>query len=76
MSRLLDKNYNVRLGSRGGLDEILNHPWLKQMDIDAIMAKRIPAPMKPELSKDVFDVSNFDKQFTREEVTESIIYPG
>ena len=46
------------------------------MDIDAIMAKRIPAPMKPELSKDVFDVSNFDKQFTREEVAESIIYPG
>ena len=37
------------------------------------MNKTIQAPFKPKLSDDVFDVTNFDNQFTSEEAINSVI---
>jgi hypothetical protein len=37
------------------------------------VAKNIPAPFRPKLSSDLFDVSNFDSQFTSEEAIYSVI---
>ena len=57
ISKLLDKNEATRLGTRGGIDEVLAHPWLDAIDADRILEKTIEAPVKPELSADPLDVS-------------------
>ena len=46
------------------------------MDVHAIMAKKIPAPWKPILDTDVFDVSNFDREFTQEDLKDTEIFAG
>ena len=61
--RLLDKNPDTRLGSKGDLKEILDHPWMKQIDVDKVMNKEIEAPLKPHLSSDPLDINCF-KKFT------------
>jgi hypothetical protein len=52
---------------------VLNHPWLAQLDSEKILEKSIEAPVKPQLTGDVMDVSNFDAAFTTEEATVSVI---
>ena len=50
----------MRLGSKNGIREVLDHPWLRELDAEKIKDKSIEAPFKPQLSKDQLDVSNFD----------------
>ena len=75
ISRLLDKKAATRLGTRGGIDEVLAHPWLDAIDADRILEKTIEAPVKPQLSADPLDVSQFDTAFTKEEAIISTINP-
>jgi len=73
ITKLLEKDPANRLGTRGSIQEILSHPFLKDMNIEDLIAKRIEAPFKPKLSDNVLDVSNFDSQFTSEEAINSVI---
>ena len=50
----------------------MQHPFFKGLDFNALVHKKIPAPYKPEL-KDKLDVTNFDEEFTSEEVVTSEI---
>ena len=47
------------LGSVNDLDDILAHPWLSQVDTSAILNKQLEVPIKPKLSTNILDVSNF-----------------
>ena len=47
--KLLDKDPAARLGSKGGLDEILAHPWLMHEDADGYMYKQIKPPYLPKI---------------------------
>lgn len=51
----------------------MSHPWLADLDIDKLLEKSLEAPVKPQLSKDVLDVSNFDAAFTGEEAIVSVV---
>jgi hypothetical protein len=51
----------------------MRHPWLNGLDFNQLLEKKIEAPFKPKLSSDVYDVSNFDTQFTSEEAINSVI---
>ena len=74
IKKLLDKRQYQRLGSKGGLEEILAHPWFRNLDRGALERKELEAPEKPVLQgDDPFDVSNFDQQFTGEEPIISVI---
>ena len=73
ITKLLEKDPANRLGTRGSIQEILSHPFLKDINIEDLIAKRIEAPNKPKLSDNVLDVSNFDSQFTSEEAINSVI---
>lgn len=53
---MLQKDPAKRLGTKGGLKEVLAHSWFDCLDKDKILAKTIPAPMKPQLSTNVLDV--------------------
>ena len=61
------------MGSKNGLDEILGHPWFKDIDATALFNKQIVPEFKPKLSANQFDVSNFDKMFTSDEAVHSVI---
>jgi serum/glucocorticoid-regulated kinase 2 len=76
ISRLLNKDPAQRLGTKGGISEVLSHPWLKGIDNKALLSKKIPATYKPTVSKDPFDVSNFDKEFTDEENAITMLNTG
>ena len=73
ITKLLEKNPDKRLGSVGGIREVLAHPWFQELDADKILDKSVEAPCKPELSKDMMDVSNFDTTFTSEEALISVV---
>ena len=44
ITKLLDKNHETRLGSKGDADEIVNHPWFADMDWEGLMSKKIESP--------------------------------
>ena len=46
------------------------------MDQEKILDRRIEAPVRPELSDDVLDVSNFDSAFTQEDAMVSVVPAG
>ena len=69
----LKKKPEERIGAKGGLDEILKHPWFKDIDAAKMMTKDYTPEFKPKVSKDIFDVSQFDKMFTSEEAIHSVL---
>ena len=44
ITKLLDKNSETRLGSKNDADEIVNHPWFKDIDWEGLMNKTIESP--------------------------------
>lgn len=52
---------------------MLSHPWFDCLDKEKIVKKQIEAPFKPQLSRDVLDVQNFDSAFTNEEAIISVV---
>ena len=55
---------------------MLGHPWFAELDHEKILDRRIEAPVRPTLSQDVFDVSNFDSTFTTEDAMVSVVPAG
>lgn len=59
--KLLVKDIPKRLGCmRGGAGDIKAHKFFRELDWDALRARRIPAPWRPRLSNPL-DTSNFDE---------------
>ena len=65
---LLQKNPTSRLGRKGGANEILNHPWLSNINMSKILKKEIKAPYQPEKPATAADVTAFNAKFLNEEV--------
>jgi len=62
------------LGTKGGVKEVLEHPWLREFNMDDLRNKRIKPPFKPKVSKhDLKDIRHFDEQFTNEEAVDSVV---
>lgn len=57
---LLQKDPKQRLGSRGGIVEIKQHPFLADVDWNAMLNKKIPPPLAITKS-----ASNFDQKYTK-----------
>jgi serine/threonine protein kinase len=63
INKLLQRRPVKRLGY-GGIKEIKNHPWLKDINWDLLKKKKIRAPYIPRDGKDYFD-----KKYCQEEKT-------
>jgi len=72
ITKLLDKNPSTRLGAKDGIKEIKKQPFFSKIDFELISQKKINAPFKPDLNGK-FDVQNFDKDFTNENVQQTYI---
>lgn len=71
ISKLLEKDPKDRIGTDGGVDEIMEHPWFADFDFDKLLNRELEAPMIPKLSENLDDVSNFDEEFTDQDVVHS-----
>ncbi|KAJ1536816.1 Serine/threonine kinase [Nowakowskiella sp. JEL0078] len=65
LQQLLNKNPAKRLGSKNDAEDIKRHIYFNNCDWDSFVRKEVDPPFVPEL-KHPKDVSNFDKEFTRE----------
>uniref|UniRef100_A0AC35U9L6 Protein kinase C n=1 Tax=Rhabditophanes sp. KR3021 TaxID=114890 RepID=A0AC35U9L6_9BILA len=69
LKAFMTKNPLKRLGcvqSQGGEDAIRAHPFFREIDWDALEARKMKSPFKPKI-KSKRDVNNFDSDFTKEE---------
>ena len=73
INRCLSKNPAERLGTKDGVREIVGHPWFQDINMDQLVKKQIQPEFKPKLSKNLLDVSNFDKMFTSDEAVHSVL---
>lgn len=61
ISALLSTSVNKRLGvTKGGADNIKQHPWFNGFSWSRLLAKTLPAPIKPNIKNET-DTSNFSR---------------
>ncbi|EAR83724.2 Serine/Threonine kinase domain protein (macronuclear) [Tetrahymena thermophila SB210] len=63
ISKCLNRDRRLRLGAKNDLQEIMQHPWFKDIDWNALLNKQIEPPFKPNVSDERW-LDNFDKDFT------------
>ena len=69
--KLLDKNYKTRLGAKGGIDEIMAHPFFETLDPKKLLNKELVPPYRPEIGD---ELKFFDPKLTsKSEFEESVI---
>uniref|UniRef100_A0A0N5B845 Protein kinase C n=1 Tax=Strongyloides papillosus TaxID=174720 RepID=A0A0N5B845_STREA len=69
LKAFMTKNPLKRLGcvqSQGGEDAIKAHPFFREIDWEALEARKVKPPFKPKI-KSKRDANNFDADFTKEE---------
>lgn len=77
ISELLQKNKSKRLGClKGGIDDVMNHPWLKGVDWNLLEKMDLKSPYSPEKLKSTFKEDNnlfddFISEFTSSTETNS-----
>jgi serine/threonine protein kinase len=72
--KLLHKDPTKRLGYKSGPNEILEHPFFDDLDIDDLMEKNIEAEHVPKINEeDKYELKFFDKEFTNMSAKESFI---
>ena len=69
---MLTKDRNDRLGKKNDVNDILGHPFFKDLDTQKLLHKELEAPFIPEIKK-VDDIGNFDPEVTAQGLAESIV---
>ena len=71
--KLLEKDKKTRLGVENDIDEILEHPYFKTIDLDALLKKEIKPPYLPEF-KNKDDLGSYFKLKTgNKDVSDTMI---
>jgi serum/glucocorticoid-regulated kinase 2 len=66
LGALLERNPKLRLCTRGGIDELIKHPFFASLDFEKLKKKQITPPFKPESREGKLDVVNVDDEFKKE----------
>lgn len=74
ISKLLAKDPQKRLGAKKGVEEILSHKWLADIDRSKVLAKEIAIPKaeKPKLTSST-DLKYFNQDMLKQPVRETQI---
>lgn len=70
--KLLDKDKKTRLGSAGDSEEILQHPYFADLDINAMLNYMMKPPMKPDFTGEV-DSRYFNVKSEPQDLIETIL---
>ncbi|KAK9390581.1 kinase-like domain-containing protein [Lipomyces mesembrius] len=71
LTGLLNRDPKQRLGANGPA-EIKDHKFFAEIDWKKLLGKKYPPPFKPSVAS-ATDTSNFDKEFTSEVPTDSVV---
>lgn len=63
IAKCLNRDRRLRLGAKSDLQEIMQHPWFKDIDWNSLLNKHVEPPFKPNVSDEGW-LGNFDKDFT------------
>ncbi len=67
---LFVRDPDQRLGSKNDLEEIMAHPFFKNLDWEAIYKKRVKPPFIPKIESEL-DTKYIDTEFTTSSPNES-----
>ncbi|KAK0537573.1 Serine/threonine-protein kinase [Tilletia horrida] len=71
---LLNRNPKHRLGAQRDAQDLKEHPFFKEIDWEALAAKRVTPPFKPLVESDE-STANFDPEFTETNISEVAVIP-
>ena len=54
------------------IEEVMEHPFFKDLDLDKLIKKELEPPFKPKISSEL-DLSNFDQKIVKLDVQESVV---
>lgn len=72
INKMLSKDRKERLGAIKDADEVLEHPWFKDLELSEVVNKKMKAPFVPQMEGKT-DLRNFDPEVVGEGLTESIV---
>jgi len=72
INKLLIKKKDQRIGSKGGVKEILQHPFFKELDIDMLMQKKLTPTYMPEIGQ---ELAYFDQKLVKSDHVEMSVIP-
>jgi hypothetical protein len=52
---LLHKDPEKRLGTNGGMNEILSHSFFRKIDMSLLAQRKLPPPLKPDPMQNNYD---------------------
>uniref|UniRef100_A0A8C1WPZ4 Serum/glucocorticoid regulated kinase family member 3 n=1 Tax=Cyprinus carpio TaxID=7962 RepID=A0A8C1WPZ4_CYPCA len=70
LQALLEKDNTRRLGYRDDFNEVKGHEFFSFINWDDLEQKKLPPPFSPS----VYDISNFDPEFTEETMPNSVCF--
>ena len=73
ISKCLAKKESDRLGSKTDVDEVMNHPWLYQIDANDLLDKKIKPTYIPNISRNKFDLKYFDQSLMNVPIRDTIV---
>ena len=76
IARLMDKNPKMRIGSVGGIEEVMRHPWLRDVDFEKLTEKKVKPPYVPDLQGGNFDGACSAMKINLEYFSDSEVEPG
>ena len=56
------KNQQKRLGTSKDIQEVMSHPWFKDIDWDALTNQQLKPPYDPKITDSNW-INNFDEEF-------------
>ena len=74
--KLLNKDKNERLGSKGDFEEILAHPFFAEYDKDKLLAGKVKPPLVPDIAEvggGGFDNKYFNSKSTAQDLAETVL---
>ena len=71
ISKLLNKNYEERLGYQNDFEDIKKHEFFKDVNFDNLLQKKIEAPYKPIIGDILEKNKNIEERFTYEDLEKS-----
>jgi hypothetical protein len=71
IEKLLIKDRRTRLGQQTDAEEILSHPFFRDLDLVALQEKRVQPEFLPVV--DQTGLNNFDEDITKENPQESMV---
>jgi serum/glucocorticoid-regulated kinase 2 len=74
ITKLLNKNYEERLGFQNGLADIKSHEFFKDFNFEELLEKKIEPPYKPTIGDILENNKKIEEKFTYEDLKKNGIF--